>query len=90
VVEDIQEHFKAFKKCKDYWGIQNEDIYNFDETGFRIGVSSGEKVIVPKDITAAYTADPENRELITSVETLNYSRHKVPPIIIFSGAYYLR
>ena len=48
IVEDIEGYFKAFKKCKDYWGIQDEDIYNFDETGFQIGVSSGEKVLVPK------------------------------------------
>lgn len=90
VVEDIEGYFRAFKKCKDYWGIQDEDIYNFDETGFQIGVTSGEKVFVPKDCVAAYTADPENRELITSVETINYGGQKVPPMIIFAGAYHLR
>ncbi|KIM98288.1 hypothetical protein OIDMADRAFT_128072 [Oidiodendron maius Zn] len=72
IVEDIEGYFIAFKKCKDYWGIQDEDIYNFDETGFQIRVSSGEKVLVPKDILVVYTADPENKELITSVETINY------------------
>jgi hypothetical protein len=86
VMEEIQEHFKAFKKCKDYWGIQDKDIYNFDETGFQIGVSSGEKVTVPKNIIAAYTADPGNRELITSVETIIYGGRRVPPMIVFSGA----
>ena len=90
IVEDIEGYFKAFKKCKDYWGIQDEDIYNFDETGFQIGVSSGEKVLVPKGTRAVYTADPENRELITSVETINYGGRKVPPMIIFAGAYHLR
>jgi hypothetical protein len=90
VVEDIQAHFKAFKKCKDYWGIQDEDIYNFDETGFQIGITSGEKVIVPKDTITAYSADPDNRELITSVETIGYSGRKVPPMIIFAGAYHLQ
>ena len=90
IVEDIEGYFMAFKKCKDYWGIQDEDIYNFDETGFQIGVSSGEKVLVPKDTLAAYTADPENKELITSVETINYGGRKVPPMIIFAGAYHLR
>ncbi|KIM92675.1 hypothetical protein OIDMADRAFT_70364, partial [Oidiodendron maius Zn] len=33
---------------------------------------------------------PENRELITSVETINYGGRKVPPMIIFAGAYHLR
>lgn len=90
LVEHIQEHLRAFKKCKDYWGIQDEDIYNFDETGFQIGVTSGEKVLGPRDTTVAYSADPDNKERITSVETVNYAGRKVPPMIIFSGAYYLR
>jgi hypothetical protein len=90
IVEEVEDHFKSFKKCKEYWGIQDEDIYNFDETGFQIGVTSGEKVIVPKDTTVVYSADPENKELITSVETLNYGGRKVPPMIIFAGAYHLR
>ena len=90
IVKEVKEHFKAFKKCKEYQGIQDEDIYNFDETGFQIGVISGKKVLVPKDATVAYFTDPENRELITSVKTLNYSGQKVPLMIIFAGAYHLR
>lgn len=90
IVEDIEEHFKAYKKCRDYWKIQDEDIYNFDETGFQIGVTSGENVLVPVDITAAHAADPDNKELITSVETINPAGKKVPPMVIFAGAYHLR
>ena len=37
-----------------------------------------------------YVADPDNKELITSVKTVNYAGKKVPPMIIFSGAYHLR
>ena len=90
IVEEVEDHFKSFKKYKEYWGIQDEDIYNFDETGFQIGVISGEKVLVPKDTTVVYSTDPENKELITSVKTLNYSGQKVPLMIIFAGAYHLR
>jgi hypothetical protein len=68
----------------------DEDIYNFDETGFQIGVTSSEQVIVPKDYIVVYTADPDNKELITSVETVNWAGKKVPPMIIFTGAYHLR
>jgi hypothetical protein len=31
IVEEVEDHFKSFKKCKEYWGIQDEDIYNFDK-----------------------------------------------------------
>lgn len=90
IVEEIKQHFRDFQRCKEYWGILDEDIYNFDETGFQIGVTSGEQVIVPKDCTVVYAADPDNKELITSVETVNYAGKKVPPMIIFSGAHHLR
>jgi hypothetical protein len=45
--QDIAEHFKEFKRCKNKWGIQDEDIYNFDETSYQISITAGGKVIVP-------------------------------------------
>jgi hypothetical protein len=51
---------------------------------------SGDKVIVPADCKVAYHTDPDNRELVTAVVTLNYSQKRVPLIIIFAGAYHLR
>ena len=47
-------------------------------------------VIIPINCEAVYVADPDNKELVTSVEIINYSGRKVPAIIIFKGAYYLR
>lgn len=47
-------------------------------------------VIVLIDYKAVYIADPNNKEIVTSIETLNYSHKKIPTIIIFKGAYYLR
>lgn len=90
IVDDIQYHFEEFRRCRNKWGICDADIYNFDETGFQIGVVDGEKVIVPKDCQAVYTADPDNRELVTAVCTLNPTGKRVPPVIIFKGAYHLR
>ncbi|KAI1005124.1 hypothetical protein K3495_g3087 [Podosphaera aphanis] len=41
--EDIEHHFAEFARCVDKVGIQADDIYNFDETGFQVGVVAGEK-----------------------------------------------
>lgn len=90
IKEDVDEHFKDFVRCRNHWGIQDEDVYNFDESGFQIGVACGDKVIVPKDCEAAYISDPENRELVTVVATINWGGRKIPPMIIFKGAYHLR
>jgi hypothetical protein len=90
IKEGIEGHFKEFKRCKDHWHILDEDIYNFDETGYMIGVVSGLLVIVPLDCETVYVDDPANRELVTSTECISASGHHVPPMIIFKGAYHLR
>ena len=43
---------------------------------------AGEQVIVLVDCTVVYQADPANRELVTTVETLNYGGKKAPSIIV--------
>jgi DDE superfamily endonuclease len=90
MIEDVEEHFTEFARCKRKWGILDDDISNFDKTGFPISVINGEYVIVPTDCDVVYQADPANREIVTSVETLNYRGQKVPLMIIFLGAYHLR
>ena len=72
------------------YGIQTEDVYNFDETGFQIGVVSGGKVLVPDDCQAAYVSDPDNRVFVTVVATIGATGRSVPPMIIFKGAHHLR
>jgi hypothetical protein len=53
-------------------------------------VTTSKQVIVLVDCTVVYQADLANRELVTTIETLNYSRKKVLSIIIFSSVYHLR
>jgi hypothetical protein len=65
-------------------------VSNFDESGFLISVTTSEHVIVLVDYTVVYQADLANRELVTTVETLNYRGKKVLSMIIFVSAYYLR
>jgi hypothetical protein len=72
VVEDINDHFVDFRQCKDKWGIYDDNVSNFDELRFPISVTTSKHVIVPVDCTVVYQADPANRELVTTVETLNY------------------
>jgi hypothetical protein len=88
--EDIEAHFQEFKRSKAHWGILDEDVYNFDETGCMIGIQAGSFVLVPVDCTVAYIDDPANRELVTSTECISAGGFHVPPMITFKGAYHLR
>jgi hypothetical protein len=66
------------------------NVSNFDESSFQIGVVTRDRVYISLDYEVIYNTDPSNRELITTVTTINYSSRKVPLIIIFKGVYYLR
>jgi hypothetical protein len=53
VVEDVNDHFVDFRRCKDKWGIY-DDVSNFDELRFPISVTTDKYVIVPIDCTVVY------------------------------------
>jgi hypothetical protein len=42
-----------------------------DETGFRISVLNGKIIIIYLNTKAIYLADPDNRELLTIIETIS-------------------
>jgi len=90
IVDDINKHFADFARCMAHWKAKPEDVSNFDESGFQIGVVKGDKVYVPLDCEIVYNADPQNRELVTVVATINYGGKRVPAMIIFKGAHHLR
>lgn len=56
-----------------------------DETEFRIGGCAGRIVINFLNTKAVYLADPDNRESLTSVETICADSTSIPPILILKG-----
>jgi len=75
-----------FQHAIQKYGIAQDDVYNFDETGFRIGVlTGGTKVITHVATKAVYLSDPDNRESITSVECISAGGDVIAPMIIMAG-----
>jgi hypothetical protein len=67
-------------------GIALEDIYNFDETGFAMGLVATARVITRADYYGkARLVQPGNREWVTSIECINSTGWALPPCIIFKG-----
>jgi hypothetical protein len=64
-------------------------MYNYDETGFRVGIGRAYKVITRLKSRRLYLSDPNNRESVTSVETISVDRTVIDPFIILPGANYL-
>ncbi|GMG14216.1 unnamed protein product [Aspergillus oryzae] len=66
-------------------GIQPDDIYNFDETGFAMGLISTVKVVTRAELAGRpFLLQPGNREWVTSIECIS-SRGPLPPCLIFKG-----
>ena len=54
------------------YSIYNDDIYNFDETGFQIGVILTAKVIIRSNQAGRpKITQPGNREWVIAIETIS-------------------
>jgi hypothetical protein len=83
--ERFRQWFAEFQKICNLHGIQPHDIYNFDETGFRIGIGKDQWVITRDPDHQAYLGSSTNRELVTVCETISADGDALPPMIILSG-----
>jgi len=82
----ISAWFKLVEDTRQTWGILHEDVYNFDETGFMMGVAATSKVVTSADtIGRATVVQPGNREWVTAIECINASGWCLPPFVILAG-----
>jgi hypothetical protein len=71
-------------------GIADEDIYNFDETGFAMGViSTGKVVTSSKKAAKAKLIQPGNREWVTVIQGVGATGFCLPPFIVVAGKNHL-
>jgi hypothetical protein len=85
----IEPWFDLVRRTIDENGIQTEDIYNFDETGFAMGLIATAKVITRADYYGRRgLLQPGNREWVTSIECVGATRFVLPPTIIFKSTLY--
>ena len=56
--DDIKLHFEKFKYRYEELEMKLENLYNFDETGFRIGCLAGQIVFAQTD-QQVYISDPD-------------------------------
>ncbi|EED15263.1 transposon, putative [Talaromyces stipitatus ATCC 10500] len=87
----IQEYFDRVREVILEYGILQEDIYNFDETGFAMGLCATAKVITGSDRYARpKLLQPGNREWVTAIEAVNSIGWALPSYIIFKAKKYAR
>ena len=78
--------FQLVQETVQTHGITEGDIYNFDETGFAMGVAATSKVVTSSDrVGRAPLVQPGNREWVSTIECINASSRTLPPFIILSA-----
>jgi hypothetical protein len=84
--EQIEGWFRLVRNTVAKYGILQDDIYNFDETGFQMGVISTSKVVTRSERRGRpKTKQPGNREWVTLVHAINASRWALPAFVIFEA-----
>ncbi|KFZ23176.1 hypothetical protein V502_02347 [Pseudogymnoascus sp. VKM F-4520 (FW-2644)] len=82
--------FTLVLNTKAKYGIVDEDIYNFDETGFMMGIIFPGMVVTTSDgCGKAKLAQPSNREWATVIQGVNALGWAIPPFIVLAAQYHL-
>ena len=86
----IGEWFALVQNVKAKYGIVDDDIYNFDETGFMMGIIFAGMVVTTSDGRGrAKLAQPGNREWATVIQGVNALGWTIPSFIILAAQYHL-
>ena len=87
----IRTWFEILQRTRMQYGILDEDIFNFDETGFAMGVIATSKVVARSEMPGKpHLIQPGNQEWVTAIECINASGWAIPTTIIFKGKVHIK
>ena len=82
--------FRLVRNVIDKYAIQEGDIYNFDETGFQMGILSGAKVVTSSERRGRpRMKQPGNREWVTVIQAVCADGWVVLPYFVVKGKNHL-
>lgn len=80
----VESYFQQLQEVITNEGLIPDDIWNMDETGFRIGAGK-DQLCVTKRRRAQLFSMPENRESATAIEAISAGGAFLPAFLILSG-----
>jgi hypothetical protein len=84
--EIIGAWFKLVEETKVKYGVHDDDVHNFDESGFQMGVISTMKVVTGSERRARPDLiQPGDREWVTLIQSICAAGYATPPFIIYKG-----
>jgi hypothetical protein len=85
-LETIGAWFKLVEDTKAKYGVHDNDVHNFDETGFQMGVIGSMKVVTGAERRARpELVQPGDREWVTVIQSICAAGYATPPFIIYKG-----
>lgn len=84
--ELISKWFKLYKSVRDKYGIVDADIWNFDETGFMMGIIHAHMVVTRAERRGrAKKIQPGDREWATAIIAISATGEVIPPYVLVKG-----
>jgi len=84
--EIISAWFKLVEETKAKYGVHDDDMHNFDETGFQMGVIGSMKVVTGSERRSRpQLVQPGDREWVTVIQSVCAAGYATPPFIIYKG-----
>jgi hypothetical protein len=84
--EVVSARFTLVSKTITEFGVYKDDIHNFDETGFQMGVIGTMKVVTGSERrTRPQLVQPGDREWVTVTQAICSAGYATPPFIIYKG-----
>jgi hypothetical protein len=84
--EIIGAWFKLVEDTKAKYGVHDDDMHNFDETGFQMGIIGSMKVVTGAERRARpELVQPGDREWVTVIQSICAGGYAIPPFIIYKG-----
>jgi hypothetical protein len=86
----IGDWFRLVLNVKAKYGILDDDVHNFDEAGFQMGVIATARVVTSSEARSRpKSTQPGNREWVSIIQGVNSTGWTIPPVIIFQGENHL-
>ena len=85
----LENWFERFRQLRERFSVQDEDIWNFDETGFQIGVGKSQWIVTTSISKRQYLPSDNNREYVTSIEAVSAGGIVLEPMLILTGKVHL-
>jgi hypothetical protein len=68
------------------YGVHDNDVHNFDETGFQMGIIGSMKVVIGAERRARpELIQPGDREWVIVIQSICAAGYTTPPFIIYKG-----